>query len=69
MRVREIRGTIVLADGSTSEFAIGTDFGWQQWGADTPRLGQTVDVVEGMAQGLMDAEVQVESDYDEEETA
>lgn len=42
-----IRGTIELADGSTSEFECAAE-GWQQWGADTERLGRTVDVLDAL---------------------
>lgn len=66
-KVSEIKGTIILEDGTTSEFSIGTDFGWQQWGAVTERLGSTVGVLEGMIEGLKDAEVRFVSDYDEEQ--
>lgn len=64
--VAEVKGTITLRDGTTSEFYIGTDFGWSQWGAVTERLGSTVGVLEGMIQGMKDAEVRVVSDYDDE---
>lgn len=51
-KISEVKGTITLADGTTSEFSIGTDAGWQQWGATTERLGQTVDAIEVMARAL-----------------
>lgn len=65
--VAEVKGTITLRDGTVSEFSIGTDFGWSQWGATTERLGTTVGVLEGMIEGMKDAEVRVVSDYDEDE--
>lgn len=55
-----ITGTIKLEDGSTSEFSIGTDTGWQQWGADTERLGRTVDVLEAITAALPDTYVDEE---------
>lgn len=55
-KVTEIKGTIVLADGSTSEFSLIEDYGWQQWGASNERLGQTVEVLEAMVAGLKDNE-------------
>ena len=66
--VAEVAGTITLADGSKSEFRIGIDFGWSQWGpVDQDRLGETVPVLEGMIQGMKDAEVRFVSDSDEDE--
>lgn len=65
--VAEVKGTIILRDGTTSEFSIGTDFGWSQWGADIPRLGTSVGILEGMIEGMKDAEVRFVSDYDEDE--
>lgn len=43
-KIREIRGTITLDDGTTSAFTIDGD-GYQQWGADRARLGETVDAL------------------------
>lgn len=60
--VTEIRGKIVLADGSTSEFAISEDYGWQQWGAVPERLGLSVPVVEALVAGLQDAEIEIGTD-------
>lgn len=66
-RVSEVKGTIVLEDGTTSEFSIGTDFGWSQWGATMERLGTSVGILEGMVEGMKEAEVKFVSDYDEDE--
>jgi hypothetical protein len=66
-KVKEIRGTITLADGSTSEFSIGIDGGWQQWGATTERLGTSVDVVEAMTLGLFDEGMMASSDDTEDD--
>jgi len=49
-----ITGTITLADGSTSEFSVNNEYGWQQWGATTERLGRTVGIVEAMAEAVFD---------------
>jgi hypothetical protein len=66
--VAEVAGTITLRDGTTSEFRIGTDFGWSQWGpVPQERLGLTVGVLEGMIEGMKDAEVRFVSDSDEED--
>lgn len=66
MKITEITGKITLADGSVSEFTIGTDGGWQQWGATTERLGQTTDALEAMARALNEDNLIV-SDYDAED--
>lgn len=65
-RVASISGKITLEDGSVSEFHIGTDFGWSQWGADIPRMGESVGILEAMIKGLQDEEIRVVSDYDED---
>jgi hypothetical protein len=51
--VRRVAGTITMADGSTSEFQITGTGVWSQWGADRSRLGDSVDVVDAMANGLI----------------
>lgn len=53
----QIKGTITLSDGSESEFSIFDNNEWHQWGAETKRLGQTVDVIEAIANGLTNAEI------------
>lgn len=63
-RITSIEGTITLADGTTSKFIIGTDFGWQQWGADIERIGKTVDTMEALVDGLKEAEIPFASDWD-----
>lgn len=54
--VREVRGTITLADGTVSEFRVSkTDLypaSWQQWGANNLRLGATVDLVEAITNAV-----------------
>ena len=62
--IAEVKGTIVLADGSTSEFSIFKDAGWIQWGAARDRLGKTSEAVEKMALAIVH---RLESDYDDEE--
>lgn len=66
-RVLEIKGTITLADGTISAFRIGTDFGWQQWGADQTRLDRSVDVMDALVAGLRDENVAVVSDGDDDD--
>jgi hypothetical protein len=46
-----IEGTIVLADGSKSAFFVSAD-GWQQWGANTERLGRSVDLLDAIENAL-----------------
>lgn len=70
MKVREIKGTITTADGKTREFSIGTDGGWEQWGAVPADLGNSVDALEAMARGLLEDDVMVsDNDEDEDEDA
>ena len=66
-RVASVSGKITLEDGSVSEFHIGTDYGWSQWGAVQERLGASVGILEGMIEGMKEAEVHFVSDYDEGE--
>ena len=69
-KITEIKGTITLADGTTSEFRIGTDAGWAQWGADRARLGITGEDVETMARALAeDGRLVSDSDEDEDDPA
>lgn len=52
MGVKQIKGTITLDDGSTSEFRVErAEFGgfYTQWGAESHRLGRTVNIVEGIS--------------------
>ena len=58
-RVQTIEGVVTLEDGSTSEFVIGEDGGWQQWGARRERLGETVKVLEEIATALLQGELLV----------
>jgi len=44
-----IEGKITLPDGSESEFTVSTDNGWQQWGADKPRLGETCALMDALS--------------------
>ena len=65
-KIASINGTIVLTDGTTSNFQISTDGQWQQWGATTERLGQTVDAMDAMVRGLLEDNL-LASDDDEME--
>lgn len=67
VKVSEIKGTIILTDGTTSEFSISRDLGWQQWGAMTERLGSTVDVLDALVAGLVDNGIDIESSDDEDD--
>ena len=62
-----ITGTITLPDGSASNFSIGKDGGWQQWGAHPERLGETVEVLEAMTNGLLEAGLMMSEDEEGEE--
>lgn len=57
-KVTQIKGTITTADGKVTEFEIGEDFGWRQWGNDNtaPTLGTRVGVLEAIVAGLKDNE-------------
>ncbi len=66
MKISEIKGTITTADGRTREFSIGTDGGWQQWGAATDTLGDTVDALEVMSNALNEDSLLV-SDHDDDD--
>ena len=61
-RVYLIEGTITLADGSTSHFSLGGDGEWQQWGASTSRLGESVEVLEALAAGLAESEIEFQDE-------
>lgn len=61
LHVTEIKGLVTLSDGSTSEFSLTKDLGWQQWGAVPERLGQTVDLMEALSQA---ADEHMESRWD-----
>lgn len=58
-KVTEITGTITMADGSTTHFTIGEDYGWQQgvgMKAGLEHLGRRVAVLEAIVAGLTDNE-------------
>lgn len=57
MKITDISGTITLTDGTTSDFTIGTDGEWQQWGATTERLGETVNAMETIVAALLDENI------------
>jgi hypothetical protein len=48
----EVKGTITLADGSTSNFIIERDSGWQQSGADSKRLTRTSNLLAAMTEAV-----------------
>lgn len=48
--VVEISGKVTLSDGTTSEFSVTKDLGWQQWGGTQARLGETVDLMDSLAE-------------------
>ena len=58
-RVKMIEGVVTLEDGTKSEFVIGADGGWQQWGARRERLGETVKVLEEISTALLQGELLV----------
>lgn len=66
-----ITGTIDI-DGVLSAFSIEDDASYQQWGANTERLGQSVDAVRTMARSLWEEDLldpEVPEPDDEEEDA
>lgn len=51
----KLTGRITPASGGTStEFVINDDGGWQQWGGTTEELGNNVDFLEGLAALVME---------------
>lgn len=65
-KVESITGVVRLADGTESQFTIDRDYGWRQWGADIVRLGQSVDVMEAIVEGVRDAEIPWASSDDDD---
>lgn len=67
-----IEGTITLDDGSTSEFSLDLEYGWQQFGASPERLGRTVTLMDALESAMFDVRAEYESDDEategEEET-
>lgn len=53
MNISEVKGTIVLTDGAEVKFSLEGD-GYFQWGAETSKLGETVDVVSAMQNVLIE---------------
>ena len=66
-KTREITGTITQTDGTVSQFTIGRDGVWQQWGATRERLGETVDALDAMVAGLFDECLLASSDDEDDE--
>lgn len=51
--VTEVKGVITTSDGVTREFSLtgdGTDVVWNQWGASTEALGNSVGLLAGIAE-------------------
>lgn len=57
----QIKGTITLDNGSTSEFSVTPD-GYNQWGADTGRLGATVDFLTTLHEILAEQKDEIRSE-------
>lgn len=49
-----VEGKITTSDGVVTEFLIGADGGWQQWGAAPSHLSHTVDAMEAMTSALLE---------------
>lgn len=64
-KISRITGTITLTDGTTSEFSIETDGGWQQWAAEPGRLGRTVDAMEALTRALFEDNLLASDDDDD----
>lgn len=52
--IESITGVITTVDGETRQFHILPETGWHQWGNATEKLGDTVDALEAMTEGVMD---------------
>lgn len=67
VKILSVEGVIVTADGVRREFSIGPDGGWQQWGATTEDLGNTVYALEAMSNALLeDSMIETSDDEDED---
>jgi hypothetical protein len=64
IKVESITGTIKTTDNRVRSFTIFKDAGWQQWGEAPEYLGNTVEILEAMAQAAAEHMV---SDSDEED--
>lgn len=51
-RVSYVGGKITTADGKVTEFYIGDDGSWQQWGGTHEELGETSEPLSAMAEAL-----------------
>lgn len=65
-KIQLITGTFTMDDGTSHEFGIGRDGGWQQWGGERDQVAKTVDAIEDMAQAAMEYLVSDCDDDDEE---
>jgi hypothetical protein len=61
-----ITGKITLSDGSETEFSITAEVGWQQWGNIPEKLGDTVDLMDALADAACDHGLADERDSDDE---
>lgn len=67
-KVTRISGTFEFDDGSTHQFSIEVDGGWQQWGATQFQVGRSVDLIESLAQAAMiEGHLQVRDEVADEE--
>jgi len=66
-QVKEITGTITLADGSVSEFSLSGEGSWQQWGAVQDRLFKTVEALETISNALESEDLLYREDEDSDD--
>lgn len=52
-----VEGVIHLDDGETVSFRISRELGYSQWGNTAAALGRSQPIVEALASGLVDAEI------------
>lgn len=55
MDISEVKGTVVLTDGTEVQFSLDGE-SYSQWGAETSKLGETVDAVSAMQNVLIENE-------------
>ena len=64
--VRRIEGTLEFDDGTSHQFSLGPDGGWQQWGASQSEVGRSVDLLEALATAALLAGHLTEREDDED---
>lgn len=65
--VQQIEGTFEFDDGTSHQFSLGPDGGWQQWGASQSEVGRSVDLLDALATAARSAGHLTEREDDENE--